>query len=171
MVYEQNLPVLCSCPGCVQSYLLPFFCRLRLCFLLPLIKITARIERPQMRRNWQRPRIVIHQSPHIQWPQFDHSVFWEVRSVALITGMQQTGVHVTVCLALNFRTHPHLTRRKKEENTKFWGRLVESVVFQKTVIKSTFDYGIEAKYKYWIVHFMNGLSNQQTKSFFRQWIH
>ena len=42
---------------------------------------------------------------------------------------------------------------------------MESVVFQKTVIESTFDYGIEAKYEYWIVHFMNGLLNQQTKSF------
>ena len=44
---------------------------------------------------------------------------------------------------------------------------MEIVVFQKTVIKSTFDYGIEAKYEYWIVHFMNGLLSQQTKSFFR----
>ena len=43
---------------------------------------------------------------------------------------------------------------------------MESVVFQKTVIESTFDYGIEAKYEYWIVHFMNGLLNQRTKSFF-----
>ena len=34
---------------------------------------------------------------------------------------------------------------------------MESVIFQKTVI--------EAKYEYWIVHFMNGLLNQQTKSF------
>ena len=45
---------------------------------------------------------------------------------------------------------------------------MESVVFQKTVIESTFDYGIEAKYEYWIVRFMNGLLNQQTKSFFRE---
>ena len=48
---------------------------------------------------------------------------------------------------------------------------MEGVVFQKTVIESTFDYGIEAKYEYWIpdwiVHFMNGLLNQRTKSFFR----
>ena len=29
-------------------------------------------------------------------------------------------------------------------------------------------YGIEAKYDCWIVHFMNGLLNQQTKSFFRE---
>ena len=42
---------------------------------------------------------------------------------------------------------------------------MESVVFQKTVIESTFDYGIEAKYEYWIVHFMNGLLNQQTNNF------
>ena len=44
---------------------------------------------------------------------------------------------------------------------------MEGVVFQKTVIESTFDYGIEAKYEYWTVHFMNGLLNQRTKSFFR----
>ena len=33
---------------------------------------------------------------------------------------------------------------------------MESVVFQKTVIESTFNnyYRIEAKYEYWIVHFM-----------------
>ena len=45
---------------------------------------------------------------------------------------------------------------------------MESVVFQKTLIESTFDYGIDAKYEYWIVQFMNGLLNQQTKSFFHQ---
>ena len=44
---------------------------------------------------------------------------------------------------------------------------MESVVFQKTVIESTFDYGIEGKYEYFIVHFMSGLLNQGTKSFFR----
>ena len=36
----------------------------------------------------------------------------------------------------------------------------QSVVIQKTVLESTFDYGIEAKYEYWIFHFMNGLLNQ-----------
>ena len=56
--------------------------------------------------------------------------------------------------------------QKKEEKTKFWGWLVQSVVFQKTVIKSTFNYWIEAEYEYLIVNFMNGLLNQQTKSFF-----
>ena len=44
---------------------------------------------------------------------------------------------------------------------------MESVVFEKTVIESTFDYGIEAKYEYWIVYFKNRLLNQQTTSFFR----
>ena len=49
-------------------------CRLRLRFSLPLIKITARIDRPQTQRNWQRSRIEIHQSPHKHWPQFDPSL-------------------------------------------------------------------------------------------------
>ena len=39
---------------CVQSYLLPFSCRLRLHFSLPLIKITARIDRPQTQRNYEK---------------------------------------------------------------------------------------------------------------------
>ena len=43
---------------------------------------------------------------------------------------------------------------------------MESVLFQKTVIESTFSYRIEAEYEYWIVYFLNGLLNQQTKSFF-----
>ena len=47
---------------------------------------------------------------------------------------------------------------------------MESVVFQKTLIESTFDYGIDAKYEYWIVQFMNGLLNQQKKSFFHEFI-
>ena len=70
--------------------------------------------------------------------------------------------------------HPNIQRykrffqncSKKRRKTKFWGWLVQSVVFQKTVIKSTFNYWIEAEYEYLIVHFMNGLLNQQTKSFF-----
>ena len=80
---------------------------------------------------------------------------------------QQNGVHVTVCLGLNFRTRLHSTLKKKEGKTKSWGRLVETVVFQKPAIESTFDYWIEAEYEYWIINFMNGLLNQQTKSFFR----
>ena len=43
---------------------------------------------------------------------------------------------------------------------------MESIVFQKPIMELTFDYGIEAKYEYWIVHFMNELLNQQTKSLF-----
>ena len=60
---------------CVHSYLLPFFYCLRLRFSLPSIKITARMDRPQTQRNWQTPRIEIHQSPHMHWLQFDHHVF------------------------------------------------------------------------------------------------
>ena len=44
---------------------------------------------------------------------------------------------------------------------------MESVVFQKTVVESTLDYGIATKYEYWVVNFMNGLLNQQTESLFR----
>ena len=66
---------------CVQSYLLPFSYRLWLRFSLPLIKMTARIDRLQMQRNWQGLRIEIQQSPHIHWPLFDHRVFLEVISL------------------------------------------------------------------------------------------
>ena len=147
---------------CVQSYLLPFSWRLRLRFSLPLIKITARIDRLQTQRAEDRnPPITAHTLTSV-WP-----MCFLRGQVCCTDYWQQHGVHVTVCLGLNFRTRPHSTLREKEEKTKFWGRLVESVVFQKTVIGSTFDYGIEAKYEYWIVHFMNGLLSQQTKSFFR----
>ena len=66
---------------CVQSYLLPFSYHLWLRFSLPLIKITARIDRLQMQRNWQGLRIEIQQSPHIHWPLLDHCVFLEVISL------------------------------------------------------------------------------------------
>ena len=123
---------------CVQSYLLPFSYRLRL--------------RTLTKAEDRNPPITAHTLTTV-WPSC-YSDYW-----------QQNGVHVTVCLGLNFRTRPHSTLRKKEEKTKFWGRLVESVVFQKTVIESTFDYWIETEYEYWIVHFMNRFLNEQTKSF------
>ena len=123
---------------CVQSYWLPFSYRLR------LRKLTKAEDR--------NPPITAHTLTTV-WP-LCYSDYW-----------QQNGVHVTVCLGLNFRTRPHSTLRKKEEKTKFWGRLVESVVFQKAVIESSFDYWIKTEYEYWIVHFMNGLLNEQTKSF------
>ena len=128
---------------CVQSYLLPFSCRLRLHFLLPFIKITARIDRPQTQRNWQRPGIEIHQSPHIHWPQFDYRV---KRSGPLHWLLEAKWRTCNSLFGFELQTRPYSTLRKKEEKTKFWGRLVESVVFQKTVIKSTFDYGIEASW-------------------------
>ena len=40
-----------------------------------IIKITARIDRPQTQKNWQRLSIKVHQSAHMHWPQFDHHVF------------------------------------------------------------------------------------------------
>ena len=41
---------------CEQSYLLPFSYRLRLRFSLPLIKITARIDRPRKRKETDKGR-------------------------------------------------------------------------------------------------------------------
>ena len=133
----------------IYLYLLPFSCRIRLGFSLPLIKITAWIDRPQTQKKLTKaedrdPPITAHTLTSV-WP----SCFLRGQ-VRCTDYWKQNGVHVTVCFGLNFRTRPHSTLRKKEE-TKFWGRLVESVVFQKTVIGSTFDYGIEAKYEYWIV--------------------
>ena len=55
---------------------------------------------------------------------------------------------------------------KKEEKTKFWGWLVESVVKKKNSNWiNIWLLNIEVEYEYCIVHFMNGLLNQQTKSF------
>ena len=71
---------------------------------------------------------------------------------------------------LNFRTRPHSTlnyRKKTRKNKILWSTCGKCTVFQKTVIESTLDYGMEGKYEYLIVHFMNGLLNQGTKSFFR----
>ena len=120
---------------CVQSYLLPLSYRLWLRFSLPLIKITARIDRPQTQRNWQNwgLKFEIHQSPLSKRSGLLHLLLaakWRARNSLF---------------GLNFRTHPHLTVRKNDEKTKFWGQLVESAVFQITVIEWTFDHWIEAE--------------------------
>ena len=83
---------------CVQSYLLPFSCRLRLRFSLPLIKITARIDRPQTQRNYEKltnaedrnPPITAH-TLTLVWPLcFLRGQAW----VCCTDYWQQTGVHV-----------------------------------------------------------------------------
>ena len=76
---------------CVQSYLLPFSYRLRLC------KLTKAEDR--------NPPITAHTLTTV-WPSC-YSDYW-----------QQNGVHVTVCLGLNFRTRPHSTLRKKRRKNK-----------------------------------------------------
>ena len=139
---------------CVQSYLLPFSYHLWLRFSLPLIKITARIDRLQMQRNWQGLRIEIQQSPHIHWPVWP-SCFLRGH-ICCTDYWQLNGIHVTVCLGLNFRRKNKILRLtcgkcslKKNSN-----RINICLL------------NIEAEYEYCIVHFMNGLLNQQTKSFF-----
>ena len=110
-----------------------FSYRLRLRFSLLLIKMTARIDRLQTQRNWQRPT------------DLSLTIVFSTGSGLLHWLLAAKCAHVTVYLGLNFRTRWHSTLRKKEEKTKFWGRLVESVVFQKTVIESTFNFSIESR--------------------------
>ena len=122
----------------VQSYLLPFSYRLR------LRKLTKAEDR--------NPPITAHTLTTV-WP----SCYW------LLAAKWRT---CNSLFGFELQNSPALGSEEKEEKTKFWGRLVESVtVFQKAIIESTFDYWIETEYEYWIVHFMNGLLNEQTKSF------
>ena len=100
---------------CVQSYLPPFSYHLPLHFSLPLFKITTRMDRLQTQRNWQRPRIETHLSPHAHtltsvWP----SCFLRGQ-VCCTDYWQQNGVHVTVCLGLN---SPALNSSKKRRKNK-----------------------------------------------------
>ena len=124
---------------CVQSYLLPFSYCLWLRFSLPLIKTTARNRQTANAEKLTKAKdrkltITAHTLTSV-WP----SCFLRGQ-VCCTDYWQQNGIRVTVCFGLNFRTRQHSTFRKKEEKTKFWGRLAESVVFQKTVIESTFDF-------------------------------
>ena len=150
---------------CVQWYLLPFSYHLRFRFSLPLIKITARIETDRKCNETDKGRGSKSTNHHTYTDLSLTIVFskWSGLLHWLLAAKWRTCVKQFVWVWTSELAHTLL--REKEEKTKFWGRLVESVVFQKTVIESTFDYGIEAKYDYWIVHFMNGLLNQQTKSF------
>ena len=93
---------------CVQSYLLPFSCRLRLRFSLPLIKITARIDNRKRKETdkGRGSKTTNHRSCFLRG-QVCCTDYW-----------QQNGVRGTVCLGLNFRTRPHSTLRKKEEKNK-----------------------------------------------------
>ena len=124
-----NIPVLYSCLLCsiiFASLLLPFMFAFSLC----LIKITARIDRRQMQKKLTKakdrnPPITAHTLTSV-WP----SCFLRCQ-VCCTYHWQPNSIHVTVRLGLNLGTRPHLTLRKKEEKTKFWGRLVESVVLQK----------------------------------------
>ena len=78
---------------------------------------------------------------------------------------QQNGVHATVCLGLNFRTRPHSTLWKKEEKSKFWCRLVESVVFEKNSnrINIRMDSTLDCSFYEWNTDTL--ILNQQKHSF------
>ena len=98
----------------IHLYLLPFSCRLRLGFSLSLIKTTARIDRPQTAKKLTKagdrnPPITPHTLTSVSPSCFLRG------QVCCTDYWQQNGVHVTVCLGLNFRTRPHSTLRKKKK--------------------------------------------------------
>ena len=97
----------------IYLYLLFFFCRIRLGFSLPLIKITARIDRAQLTKAEDRNPPITAYTLTLVWP----SCFLRGQ-VCCTDYWQQNGVHVTVCLGLNFRTRPHSTLRKKRRKNK-----------------------------------------------------
>ena len=151
----------------IYLYLLPFSYLIRLGFSSPLIKITARIDRLQTQREGSKS------TNHRTYTDFSETVLFSKRS-GLLHWLLATKWR-TVCLGWTSelaRTRPLTIEKKRRKNKILWSTCGKCTVFQKTVIESTLDFGIEGKYEYLIVHFMNGLLNQGTKSFFRQyWIH
>ena len=131
MVYEQNLPVLYSCLLCSIVFA-SLFLPLTTAFLIAsnqninnsLNRQTANAKK-LTKAGDQNPPITAHTLTLVWLSCFLRG------QICCTDYWKQTGVHVTVCLGLNFRTRPYSTLRKKEEKTKFWGRLVESVVFSK----------------------------------------
>ena len=176
---------------CAESYLPPFSYSLLLRFSLPLIKITARIDRTILGDpgavSWDdRMSVVKVYCQIVSIKETDKrrgskSTWVTAHTLTLVClscflrgqvcctdYWQQNSVHVTVCLGLNFITRLHLTLRKKKQKKKQNSEvsLWKVQFFKNTVNKSTFDYWIKAEYEYWIVHLMNELLNQQTiKSF------
>ena len=115
---------------CVQSYLLPFSCRLRLHFLLPFIKITARIYRQTAnpkkltKAGDRNPPITAHGLTSVWLSRFLKG------QVCCTDYWKQNGAHVTVCLGLNFRTRSEVDLKKvssfsknsNQINIRLWNR-------------------------------------------------
>ena len=115
---------------CVQSYLLPFSYHLQLRFSLPLIKITTGTDRLQMQRNWQRLRIS-KSTNHHTYTDLSLTIVFSESSGLLHWLLAENGVHITVCLGLNFRTHLHSTLRKKTKKQNSEVDLSKEYFFKK----------------------------------------
>ena len=163
---KNNLPVLYSCLLCsivFASLFLPFM----IAFLITFNQNNSKNRQTANAKKLtgaedRNPTITTHTLTSV-WP----SCF--LRSHICCTDYWQlNGIHVTVCLGLNFRTCPDLTFRKKRRKNKIL-RLTCGKCSLKKKNSNRINIcllNIEAEYEYCIVHFMNGLLNQQTKSFF-----
>ena len=130
MVYEPNLPVLYSC--LLRSIVFAFL--LFLPFMIAFF-IAFNQNNSQNRQTANAKKLTKAEDRN---PPTTAHTLTSVWSSCFLRGQvcctdywQQNGAHVTVCFGLNFIFHLHSTLRKKEEKTKFWGQLVERVVFQK----------------------------------------
>ena len=138
MVYEQNLPLLYSCLLCSVVFA-SLFLPLTIAFLIAfnqnnsLNRQTANAKK-LTKAGDRNPPSTAHTLTSVS-----------KRSGQLHWLLEAKWRTCNSLFGFELQTRPYSTLRKKEEKTKFWGRLVESVVFQKTVIGSTFDYGIESK--------------------------
>ena len=98
----------------IYLYLLFFFCRIRLGFSLPLIKITARIDRAQLTKAEDRNPTITAYTLTLVWPSCS------LRGQVCCTDYwQQNGVNVTVCLAefelqKSLALDPYKKRRKNK---------------------------------------------------------
>ena len=110
----------------IYLYLLPFSYLIRLGFSSPLIKITARIDRLQTQREGSKS------TNHRTYTDFSLTVLFSKRSGLLhwlLAANWRTGNSL---FGFELQNSPAVdSQKKKEEKTKFWGHLVESVVFQK----------------------------------------
>ena len=150
----------------IYLYLLPFSYLIRLGFSSPLIKITARIDRLQTQREGSKS------TNHRTYTDFSLTVLFSKRSGLLHWLL--AAKWRTVCLGWTSelaRTRPlTIEKNKKKQNSLVDLRKVYSFSKNGNRINIGLWNG-GYKYEYLIVHFMNGLLNQGTKSFFRYWIH
>ena len=145
LVYEQNLPVLYFCLLCSMVFAF-LFLQFTIAFFFAFNqnnsynRQTANTKKLTKAEDWNSKS-----TNHRTYSDLSLTIVFSKRSGLLHLLLAAKWCARNSLFGLNFRTHPNLTVRKNDEKTKFWGQLVESAVFQITVIKSTFDHWIEAE--------------------------